>query len=191
MTFHKQIKNRSFCQHLWDQLFPIEALIFFRLLPSNCLSWKFTAMITLHFQLFSLCNELSGPNFLSPALLYKRNLLNADTHSDPAVMGLVFSEGVASIRRLAFITFQMHDSFRQRSVWGITNKTVTMIHSSSWHAMQTFKKNMKFSCYSIKITRKFRKHRLNIYVKNISHIGRWSDYLTAEEKKSFQTCFQA
>ena len=29
---------------------PVEALIFFRLLLSNCLSWKFTAMITLHFQ---------------------------------------------------------------------------------------------------------------------------------------------
>ena len=28
---------------------PVEALIFFRLLPSNCLNWKFTAMITLHF----------------------------------------------------------------------------------------------------------------------------------------------
>jgi len=74
MTFHKQIKNRNFCQHLWDQF-------------------------------FSLCDEMSAPNFLSPALLYKRNLLNADTHSDPAVMGLVFSEGVASIRRLVFITF--------------------------------------------------------------------------------------
>ena len=30
---------------------PVEALIFFRLLPSNCLNWKFTAMITLHFHL--------------------------------------------------------------------------------------------------------------------------------------------
>jgi len=29
---------------------PVEALIFFRLLPSNCLNWKFIAMITLHFQ---------------------------------------------------------------------------------------------------------------------------------------------
>ena len=29
---------------------PVEALIFFRLLLSNCLNWKFTAMITLHFQ---------------------------------------------------------------------------------------------------------------------------------------------
>ena len=29
----------------------VEALIFFRLLPSNCLNWKFTAMITLHFLL--------------------------------------------------------------------------------------------------------------------------------------------
>ena len=28
---------------------PIEALIFFRLLLSNCLNWKFTAMIILHF----------------------------------------------------------------------------------------------------------------------------------------------
>ena len=29
---------------------PVEAMIFFRLLPSNnCLNWKFTAMITLHF----------------------------------------------------------------------------------------------------------------------------------------------
>ena len=27
---------------------PIEALIFFRLLPSNCLNWKFAVMITLH-----------------------------------------------------------------------------------------------------------------------------------------------
>ena len=27
---------------------PVEALIFFRLLPSNYLNWKFTAMITLH-----------------------------------------------------------------------------------------------------------------------------------------------
>ena len=29
---------------------PVEGLIFFRLLCSNCLNWKFTAMITLHFQ---------------------------------------------------------------------------------------------------------------------------------------------
>ena len=29
---------------------PIEALIFFRLLLSNCLNWKFTVMIILHFQ---------------------------------------------------------------------------------------------------------------------------------------------
>ena len=27
---------------------PVKALIFFRLLLSNCLNWKFTAMITLH-----------------------------------------------------------------------------------------------------------------------------------------------
>ena len=30
---------------------PVEALIFFRLLPSNCLNWTFTVMITLHFHL--------------------------------------------------------------------------------------------------------------------------------------------
>ena len=30
---------------------PVEALIFLRLLPSNCLNWKFTAMITLHLPL--------------------------------------------------------------------------------------------------------------------------------------------
>ena len=30
---------------------PVEALIFFRRLLSNCLNWKFTAMIILHFQL--------------------------------------------------------------------------------------------------------------------------------------------
>ena len=30
---------------------PVEALIFFRLLLSNCLNWKFTAMITFHFHL--------------------------------------------------------------------------------------------------------------------------------------------
>ena len=30
---------------------PVEALIFFRFLPSNCLNWKFTTMITLHFHL--------------------------------------------------------------------------------------------------------------------------------------------
>ena len=30
---------------------PVEALIFSRLLPSNCLTWKFTAMVTLHFRL--------------------------------------------------------------------------------------------------------------------------------------------
>ena len=29
---------------------PVEALILFRLLLSNCLNWKITAMITLHFQ---------------------------------------------------------------------------------------------------------------------------------------------
>ena len=34
---------------------PVEALIFFRLL-SNCLNWKLTAMITLHFQGSSSCN---------------------------------------------------------------------------------------------------------------------------------------
>ena len=28
---------------------PVEALIFFRLLLSNCLNWKFSAMINLHF----------------------------------------------------------------------------------------------------------------------------------------------
>ena len=31
---------------------PVEALIFFRLLPLDCLIWKFTAMITLHFQFY-------------------------------------------------------------------------------------------------------------------------------------------
>ena len=30
---------------------PVEALIFFRLLLSSCLNWKFTAMITPHFHL--------------------------------------------------------------------------------------------------------------------------------------------
>ena len=30
---------------------PVEALIFFSLLSSNCLNWKFTAMVTLHFQI--------------------------------------------------------------------------------------------------------------------------------------------
>ena len=30
---------------------PIEALIFFRLLLYNCLNWKFTVMIILHFEL--------------------------------------------------------------------------------------------------------------------------------------------
>ena len=30
---------------------PVEALIFFRLLLSNCLNWKFTAMIIVHFHL--------------------------------------------------------------------------------------------------------------------------------------------
>ena len=30
---------------------PVEALIFLRLLPSNCLNYKFTAMITLHLPL--------------------------------------------------------------------------------------------------------------------------------------------
>ena len=30
---------------------PVETLIFFRLLPSNCLNWKFIAMIVLHFNL--------------------------------------------------------------------------------------------------------------------------------------------
>ena len=30
---------------------PDAALIFFRLLPSNCLNWKFTAAITLHLPL--------------------------------------------------------------------------------------------------------------------------------------------
>ena len=30
---------------------PVEALIFFRLLLSNCSSWKFTAMIILHYHL--------------------------------------------------------------------------------------------------------------------------------------------
>ena len=29
---------------------PVEGLVFFRLLRSSCLNWKFTAMITLHFQ---------------------------------------------------------------------------------------------------------------------------------------------
>ena len=34
---------------------PVEALIFLRLLPSNCLNWKFTAMISLHFHFFPPC----------------------------------------------------------------------------------------------------------------------------------------
>ena len=38
----KQLKGRSLKRD------PVEALIFFRLLPSNCLNWKFTATITLH-----------------------------------------------------------------------------------------------------------------------------------------------
>ena len=36
---------------------PVEALIFFRLLPSNCLNWKkITVMIILHFHLQPQCN---------------------------------------------------------------------------------------------------------------------------------------
>ena len=34
---------------------PVEALIFFRLLLSNCLNWKFTAMIILHFHKIKSC----------------------------------------------------------------------------------------------------------------------------------------
>ena len=34
---------------------PVEALIFIRLLLSNCLNWKFTAMIILHFKI-AVCN---------------------------------------------------------------------------------------------------------------------------------------
>ena len=35
---------------------PFEALIFFRLLLSNCLNWKLTAMIILHFRSVVSCN---------------------------------------------------------------------------------------------------------------------------------------
>ena len=46
---------------------PVEALIFFfRLLLSNCLNWKFTAMITLHFHLQRQCKyKLFHINFTS------------------------------------------------------------------------------------------------------------------------------
>ena len=33
---------------------PVDALIFFRLLHSNCLNWKFTAKITYHLQNFKM-----------------------------------------------------------------------------------------------------------------------------------------
>ena len=37
---------------------PVEALIFFRLLLSNCLNWKkFTAMIILHFHYYPYYNQ--------------------------------------------------------------------------------------------------------------------------------------
>ena len=39
---------------------PVEALIFFRLLHSNCLNWKFTAKITYHLQL-QVCWPVYAP----------------------------------------------------------------------------------------------------------------------------------
>ena len=36
---------------------PVEALIFFRLLYSNCLNWKFTAKITYHLQKYTLLRK--------------------------------------------------------------------------------------------------------------------------------------
>ena len=41
MTGHREVTGLN----------PVEALIFFRLLLSNCLNWKSTVMITLHFHL--------------------------------------------------------------------------------------------------------------------------------------------
>ena len=32
---------------------PVESLMSYRLLPSNCLNWKITAMIILHFQIMA------------------------------------------------------------------------------------------------------------------------------------------
>ena len=45
----KQLERRSLKKNQVTGSNPVEAPIFFRLLLSNCLNWKFTTMIILHF----------------------------------------------------------------------------------------------------------------------------------------------
>ena len=68
---------------------PVEALIFFRLLPSNCLNWKFSALITLHFHLQRSANinfiyishELSlSCNLLEPTFLHGLAVWGGNNH---------------------------------------------------------------------------------------------------------------
>ena len=56
---------------------PVEVLIFFRLLLSNCLNWKFTAMIILYFHLQPQFKyELFHILYISCIIVGKKNLEN-------------------------------------------------------------------------------------------------------------------
>ena len=59
---------------------PVEALIFFRLLPSNCFNWKFTAMITLHFLEYFVVGMLHIALSFIDALISFSGRLNAQNH---------------------------------------------------------------------------------------------------------------
>ena len=56
---------------------PVEALIFFRLLYSNCLNWKFTAKITYHFHAFIVvfC-DVASSNMDGNCYFQMRNILS-------------------------------------------------------------------------------------------------------------------
>ena len=59
---------------------PVEALIFFRLLLSNYLNWKFTAMITLHFLEYFVVGMLHIALSLIDALISFSGRINAQNH---------------------------------------------------------------------------------------------------------------
>ena len=59
---------------------PVEALIFFRLLPSNCFNWKLTAMITLHFLEYFVVGMLHIALSFIDALISFSGRLNAQNH---------------------------------------------------------------------------------------------------------------
>ena len=102
--------------------YPVEALIFFRLLFSNCLNWKFTAMIILHFDLqpqFKYMNYFihTSRNNNSYFTL-KTALTQAYVHALAEIQGSKFFLFLLLVLILAFELQQVKPKYRS----GITQR---------------------------------------------------------------------